>query len=183
MTSKWSYQMIKLNVSKRGRVQLRGCSLFSFPSRVWEQEFETAFPVPFSKNSLGLMSSRWIIQRRRWKFQEEEAFSEESDSKSGPPWDNKARGEGSVMLCVQCPGMGQSLWSTATNPKPSKGPEALRQRSPHWCNSQAETTNYSFFIECCTQKMWWQRMCTSGQKKYCQLRKCQLKLKWVNPWQ
>lgn len=114
----------------REREQRWGCFLFRFPLRVWERESERAFPVPFSEKSSALMSSRWILQERRWKFEVGKAASHAAvpDVWSASGRESKRGGKSDVMCAAFR--QGQSLWSAGINPTGSQRPSGNQAEDP-----------------------------------------------------
>lgn len=112
------------HLSERKGTQLWGCSLFRFPLRVWEQEFERAFLVLFSEKSSGLMSSRWISQKRRWKLQVGKPASKAAILEVLSALGLKIWTKGRCVHMSADSKRGESLWSTATDPTAFKDPQA-----------------------------------------------------------
>lgn len=108
---------------------------------MWERESERAFPVPFSEKSSALMSSRWIVQRRWWKFEVGKAGSHAALpavwSASGR--ESKRGGKSDVMSAVSR--QGQSLWSAGINPTGIQRPSGIQAedttltQQPSWNNT------------------------------------------------
>lgn len=115
---------------ERKREQQWGWFLFRFPLRVWERESERAFPVPFSEKSSALMSSRWILQKRRWKFEVGKAASHAAvpDVWSAPGQESKRGGKSDVVSAAFR--QGQSLWSAGINPTGIQRPSGTQAEDP-----------------------------------------------------